>query len=179
MPLAITAWIVLIALLLVRSFFGWPSRFWLLEHQRGILFRRGVPMREVGAGRHTVWIGAERILFVDTRPISVSFENRAVTLTDSLTAVYGFSGSAEICDVTKALYSAANYPEMPAFVLLCCARLVLNRHDSVGLVARQAAITDEVVDLANPRLAAAGFRLLTFRMTQLSVVGPASPSKAN
>src|SRR5258708_2988522 len=134
---AIVVWTALIMILLVRHFYGWPSSFTLLDHQRGILFRRGTPKTEVGPGRHRVWGGTqkweggggghrvwggvEKILFVDTRPIAVSFETRAVTLSDGLTAIYGFSGSAEICDVTKALYSAGNYPEMPAFVLLCCA----------------------------------------------------------
>src|ERR1700730_2046845 len=103
---AIVVWTALIMILLVRHFYGWPSSFTLLDHQRGILFRRGTPKTEVGAGRHRVWVGVEKILFVDTRPIAVSFENRAVTLSDGSTAIYGFSGSAEICDVTKALYSA-------------------------------------------------------------------------
>jgi hypothetical protein len=150
-----------------------PSSFTLLEHQRGVLYRRGKPLREVGAGRHRVWVGIEKILFMDTRPVLVSFENRAVALTDGATALYGFSGSAEVEDVMKALYSSGNFEEMPAFVLLCCARLVLNGQSSIALAAKQGAITDEIVNRAKPRLAAAGFRLLNFRMTQLSLAASA------
>ena len=173
MVLATIAWSTLLVLLAVRSSFGMPSSFTLLEHQRGVLFRHGKPLREVGAGRHRVWLGIEKIMFMDTRPLLMSFENRAVTLSDGATAVYGFSGSAEVEDVMKVLYSAGNFEEMPAFVLLCCARLVLNGQSSNLLAAKQIAITDEIVNCAKPRLAASGFRLLNFRMTQLGVAGAA------
>jgi regulator of protease activity HflC (stomatin/prohibitin superfamily) len=177
MLLAIIAWTILALALAVRMVFGMPSSFTLLQYQRGLLYRRGKPVREVGPGRHRVWVGIEKILFVDTRPISVSFENRAVTLMDGSTAVYGFSGSAEVDDVRKALYSAGNYNEMPPFVLLCCARSVLNGRNSREIVAQQTEIVEQIAERARPRLAATGFRLLTFRITQLGVASPAPHGK--
>lgn len=176
MTLALIAWAALIAMLIMRLYLGVPSGFTLLQHQRGVLYRRGIRVREVGPGRHRVWAGVEKILFVDTRPISVSFENRAVTLRDGGTAVFGFSGSAEIDNVSKALYAAGNYHEMPAFVLLCCARSALNNQPSSGIGARRDSIVEEVTKCATTRLSAAGFRLLTFTVTQLSVVEPVPPS---
>ena len=178
MAMALFAWAALGLLLLFRRYLGWPTSFMLLQHQRGILYRRGKPAHEVAAGRHRVWTGVEKILFLDIRPISASFENRAVTLADGSTAVYGFSGSAEVDDVRKVLYSAGNYNEMPAFVLLCCARSVLNSQMSAGLTGRQAALVEQVIGQAKPRLAEAGFRLLNFRITQLGIASAAPTSNA-
>ncbi len=174
MVLATIAWVVLGLVELMRKYFGMPSSFTLLQHQRGVLYRRGMPGREVGAGRHGVWVGVEKILFLDTRPVSVNVENRAVTLADGSTAVYGFSGSAEVTDVRKALYCAGNYNEMPAFVLLSCARAVLNNQRSVGLLTQQQAIAEQITERARMRLAISGFGLLTFRITQLSLASPAA-----
>ena len=36
-----------IAIVVVAIVLGRPSRFTLLEHQRGVLYRRGLPIREV------------------------------------------------------------------------------------------------------------------------------------
>jgi hypothetical protein len=177
MTIAAIVWAVLILTWVLRANLGAPSSFTLLQHQRGLLYRRGKPVREVCAGQHRVWVGVEKILFIDIRPITVSFENRAVTLTDGATAMYGFSGTAEVDDAKKALYCAGNYNDMPAFVLLCCARLVLNSQNSIGLLAKHAAIVEEIMNRAKPRLSAAGFRLLTFRMTQLGLAAQARAEK--
>jgi regulator of protease activity HflC (stomatin/prohibitin superfamily) len=176
MALALIAWAALGLLVLMQTYVGMPSSFTLLEHQRGVLYRKGKPVRELGPGRHRVWVGIEKVLFLDTRPISVSFDNRAVTLSDGATAVYGFSGSAEVVDVQKALYSSGNFSEMPAFILLCCARSVLNGQSSVVVMARQASIVDQIMERARPRLSAVGFQLLTFRMTQLNMASPVAPA---
>ena len=175
MALALIAWATLALVLVVRNYLGIPSSFTLLEHQRGVLYRRGEPVREVGPGRHRVWVGIEKIFFLDARPVLVNFENRAVTLADGSTAVYGFSGSAEVVDVKKALYAAGNYNDIPAYVLVCCARSVLNQQSSIGLLGKQAALVEEIGERARPRLEAAGFRLLTFRITQLSLPSATPP----
>ncbi len=176
MVLALIAWVVLALVIAMQTYVGMPSSFTLLEHQSGILYRRGRPLRLVGAGRHRVWLGIEKILFIDARPVSVSFENRAVTLADGSTAVYGFSASVEVVDARKAIYCAGNYSEMPAFVLLCCARSVLNTQNGGEVIAKQSGIVEEIAARARPRLSDSGFRLLAFRMTQL---GLASPSASN
>ena len=179
MIMAVIAWAIVGLYVVMRKYVGFPSSFTLLEHQRGILYRHGRAVREVGAGRHRVWAGIEKILFLDARPISVNFENRAAALTDGATAVYGFTGSAQVVDAQKALYCAVNYHEMPAFVLMCCARSVLNCKSSSGLVASQAAIVEEIMERARPRLSAAGFQLLTFRMSQLGLAAPTGGHNLN
>ena len=165
-------WIAIIAAWVARPYVGSPSSFALLPHQGGILYKRGLPVREVGPGKHRVWTGVEKIFFLDTRPIQVSFENRAVAMQDGSTAVYGFSATAEVRDVRKVLYSAANFSQVPAYVLLCSARAVLNGCTRSQLRVNKEAIVSEIINRAKPRLAAAGFDLPTFRMTQLLVALP-------
>jgi len=57
---------------------------------------------------------------------------------------------------------------VPAFVLLCCARSVLNNCTPAELKAKEA-VADRIMERAKPRLVAAGFELLSFRLTQFAV----------
>lgn len=152
---------------------GYPSSYSLLPFQGGILFRRGRTVREVGPGRHRVFIGTEKIVFLDKRPIQVNVERRAVALADGGTAFYGFSASAQVCDVKKATYASANYNQMPSFVTLCVTRAVLNQYQSSQLGIGRATAEEEIVGGCRSRLAAAGFELVSFRFTQLHVAAPA------
>ena len=153
----------------LRIFAGWLVSATLVEYQRGMLFRRGFPVREVGPGRYRVWTGIGKIMIVDTRPVQVSYENQSVGLRDGATAVYSLSGSARVEDVRKALYAASNYNHVPVFVLLCCARFVLSDCTGGQILASREAVVEQIVNRARPRLAAAGFELLSFRLTELSV----------
>ena len=159
----------LIGLLLLGRFKGRLSSFTLLEYQRAVLYRRGFPVREVGPGRCRVWIGIEKLIIVDVRPMQVSFENQGVLLRDGSTAIYGISGTARVQDSRKAIYCARNYNQMPSFVLLCSTRLVLNGRTASQLAGSKDAVLDEIINRAKPRLAAAGLELLAFRFSQLSV----------
>jgi hypothetical protein len=150
--------------------FGKPTTVTLLQHQAGVFYDRGVRAREVGSGRHRVWTARGTIVVVDRRPISVSFEKRTVTLADGSTASFGFSGTVEVCDVTKVLYSDQNYNSVPAFEMLCSTRLVLNRYSSSQLIANGEKVSQEIMKKVKPRLRASGFDLQAFRMTQLSIV---------
>jgi hypothetical protein len=169
MVLALLPWAALLGLLIGRMFVGKLTTVTLLQYQGGVLFKRGHQVRELAAGQHRIWTGSEKVIFLDNRPTSVNFENRAVTLSDGATAVYGFSGCAEIRDVSKALYCARNCNDLPAYVLLCYSRLVLNRHASMGLLADQEGIAQEIIHRAKPKLSEAGFELQTFRFTHLSI----------
>lgn len=163
-----------IGLLILGRFKGRLSSSTLLEYQRAVLYRRGLPVREVGPGRHRVWTGSEKLITVDTRPIQVSFENQEVALRDGSTALYSFSGSARVQDTQKAIYCARNYNQMPSFVLLCSTRLVLNGLTASQLAGSKDVLVEEITNRSKPRLAAAGLELLAFRFSQLSVaaIGP-------
>src|SRR5579872_1598040 len=92
----LVALLACIGLLAVRVFKGSLTSVTLLEYQRAVLYRRGLPVKEVGAGRYRVWSGTEKLIIVDTRPIQVSFENQAVVLREGSTAVYGISATARV-----------------------------------------------------------------------------------
>jgi regulator of protease activity HflC (stomatin/prohibitin superfamily) len=162
-----------IALIAVAILMGRPSRFTLLEHQRGVLYRRGLPIREVGSGRYWVWTKREKFFWTDTRPIQVAFDNQGAVLKDGATAAFGILGSARITEARKAIYSARNYNQIPAFVFLCCTRAALNGLPAAQLADCKEKLADQIISKARSRLAASGFELLTFRFTQLSVAaGP-------
>lgn len=162
----------IIGLNLYRTRFGLPSSYSLLPFQAGVLYRSGRPVRELGPGHHRVSVGRERAILVDTRPIQVSVQNRIVALTDGATAVYGFSASAEVRDVKKAIYAAAKYSQIPSFITLCVTRGVLNRCQTDQIKIAQSAVSERVTAECRSRLAEAGFGLLSFQFTKMNIAVP-------
>jgi hypothetical protein len=142
----------------------------LLSYQRGVLFVRGMPSRDVGPGKYWIWIGKELLVYLDTRPIAVHVENQAVALADGTVAVYSITAAAKVEDVRKALYSARNYNHVPGFLILSSARRVLNSKSPGALIAGRASVEKDVVEDVIPRLVGAGFVLVDFHLTQLSIV---------
>jgi hypothetical protein len=162
-------WAGLIALLIYFGRRGTPTNVTLLPYQRGVLFRMGLPLRDVGPGKHRVWTGTELLVHGDMRPISVNYENLVVALQDGLAALYGFSASAQVRDMRRAIYSARDYTNVPAAVLLRCARRHLNASFGSSLPVEKDAVVSRITDDAKKRLSAAGFSLISFRMTQLAI----------
>ena len=148
----------------------------LLPYQRGVLFQLGRPVRDVGPGKHRVWSGSELIVHGDIRPISVNFENLVVMMQDGQAALYGISGSAQVQDIRKAIYSARDYSHVPSAVLLLCARRQLNQSSAGTLKIGRDAVADLIAQEAKTRLAAAGFELISCHLTQLAV-GTLQPSR--
>lgn len=154
------------------SYRGKPQQVILLEYQRGILYRRGVAVRDVGPGRYWVWAGTELLLRADMRPMSINYQNLVVSLQDGASAVYSFTASAQAKDIRKAIYAARNYEHIPHSVLRCCTRLALNQRTGQELRAGLDGAVQEITRNVKARLGEAGFELMSFRMTQMSVAVP-------
>lgn len=157
--------------ILFRAYRGKSQNIALLPYQRGILYVRGLPARDVGPGTHQVRLGTEFVVHIDTRPIAIRADGQAVALQDGATAVYGISASAEVQDIRKAIYSARNYNHLPPYLLRRSVRRVLSASSSDTLIGGTAAIEKAVAADAEPQFVAAGFALASFRLHQLSV-GP-------
>lgn len=174
-------WIGLIAAIIVLGRRGKPTNVVLLPHQRGVLFRGGKPVRDVGPGKYRVWAGAELLVHGDTRPISVNHENQVVSLSqEQSAAMYGFSASVQVRDMRKAIYSARDYTQVPAALLLRCARQQIHLTSAASLRMGKDALGEKIAEAAKPRLQAAGFDLLSLRLTQLALgtAQPPPPSSA-
>ena len=148
---------------------GYWAHATLLPYQAGVFFRKGHPSGEVGPGRHRVFLGREKIHFLDVRPIEVRTENRGVYLANGKAAVYGFSASARVSNVTKALYASSNYTQLPAFATLAACRSVLNQSADSASSSPRAALEEQVANDCKIRLAALGFELISFKLTQFAV----------
>jgi uncharacterized membrane protein YqiK len=157
------------ALLRFFNLAGLPSRSVLLPYESGVLFQRGKPIREVGPGRHWVILGLQKILFLDTRPIQIDVDERAVSLADGSMAFYGIAASARVCDARKAIYASTNYNDVPLFVALCDARSILGRCTRSELAKGRARVEQEMIEACQLRLASVGFELVSFRISELSV----------
>jgi hypothetical protein len=73
--------------------------------------------------------------------------------------------------VRKAIYASTNAAMIPSYVLLCCTRSVLNASTSNELKLSRDAVVAKILDRAKPRLNAAGFELLAFRLPQIAIRG--------
>lgn len=165
---------VVAIVLAIRFFAGGYATVTLVEYQRGVIYRNGLPVRDVGPGRYRVWSGFEKVLHLDSRPVQVSYENQSVGLRDGTAAQYSLFGSAELRDVRKAIYASTNAALIPSYVLLCCTRSVLNASTSNELKLNKEAIVGRIHDRAKPKLEAAGFELLAFRLPQIAIRGEGS-----
>jgi len=103
------------------------------------------------------------------RPISVTFENQVVTLQDGFAAACGFSANAQVVDIREAVYSARDYTQIPAAVLLRCARLHLNASNANSLKMERDSIVKRMGEDAKVRLKKDGFDLISFRLGQLVI----------
>jgi hypothetical protein len=168
-------WIGIIAMVIYFEIRGKPTTVTLLPYQRGILFKRGFPVRDVGPGKHRVWTGTELLVHGDMRPITVNYENRVVSLKDGLVALHGFSASVQVQDVRKAIYSARDYTSIPPSVLLRCTRRHLNACSGKSLNLERDTVVNRIAEDAKARLNTVGFKLISFRITQL-VIGTPQPS---
>lgn len=156
---------------------GKPTIVNLLPYQRGVLFRQGKPLRDVGAGKHRVWSGTELLVHGDTRPISVNLENQVVLLQDGLAVLYGFSASAQVTDIRSAIYAARDYSQIPISILARCTRRHLNACGSGNLKTEKDAIINRIMEEAKSRLQKSGFELLSYRLGQLAL-GTTQPPPA-
>jgi hypothetical protein len=147
----------------------------LLPYQRGVLFKMGKPVRDVGPGKYRVWAGSELLVHGDTRPISVTHENLVVALAEGFSALYGFSASVQVRDMRKAIYSARDYTQVPAGVLLRCVRQGLHTTAASSLKMDKDGVANRIGQKAKAKLEAAGFELSAFRLTQLAI-GTVQPS---
>ncbi len=141
----------------------------LLPHQRGVLFKQGRPVRDVGPGKYRVWAGRELLVHGDVRPITVNYENQVVSLADGFAALYGFSANVEVRDIRKAMYSARDFTQVPAAVLLRCARRQLHLSSSSSLKVDKDSVSNRITEAAKAKLTATGFELMSFRLPQLAV----------
>ena len=148
----------------------------LLPYQRGILFRKGLAVRDVGPGKHRVWAGSELLVHGDTRPITVNYEKQVVGLKDGFLALYGFSASVEVQDIRKAIYSARNFTEVPPAVLLRCTRKQLNGCSGRSINLEKDTVVNRISEDAKGRLSKAGFKLVSYRITQLAIGVPQTPA---
>ena len=103
----------------------------------------------------------------------MGYEKLVVALQDGASAVYGLLAGVQMSDVRKAIYPARNYEQAANAALLRCTRLALNQRTSTQLRATsQETLTQEISADAKSRLAAAGYDLVSFRLTGLSIVVP-------
>jgi SPFH domain / Band 7 family len=167
--IALLCWAAICGLAIYALNRGKPTWVTLLEYQRGILYRRGLPIQEVGRGKHRVWSGTELLVHADIRPISINFENQVVALQDGSSALYGFAASAQIQDIRKVIYAARDYNHVPPATLLRCARLHLSTATQSSLAVGKDAIAAKIAEDARTRLRSVGFDLVSFRLSQLAI----------
>jgi hypothetical protein len=163
-------WGGLVGLVLYFNRFGKPTYYTLLEYQSGVLFRRGLPLRDIGPGKHKIWKGTEFLVFIDKRPKPISFEQLAVGLKDGGVATYGFFATVEVSDARKAIYCARNYNHAPIAVLLRITRHMLNECDATLLSAGTDAILQRVTASAQAKMRDLGFNLVSLRFSHFSLV---------
>lgn len=148
------------------------SRPTLTEYQLGAFFRKGIFVREVGAGVHKVLLGRDHIVYGDVRPISFNFERQTVALRDGSFAEYSFYATAQVRNFRNALLSARNYSDMPYYIVRRELRAAIFALDSRTFSISRRSIENAVRERTVQHLATAGFELTDFKLTDLHLSEP-------
>ena len=161
-------------LLFLKDYTKRRSKHTVTEYQRGAFFRKGVFVREVGAGVHRLLLGRDYIVYGDVRPISFNFERQTVALRDGSFAQYSVYATAEVRSFRNALIVARNYSEMPYYIVRRELRAAIFALDSRTFSVKRQSIESEVRERVGTQLESAGFELTDFKVTDLhlSELGP-------
>jgi hypothetical protein len=162
-------WVVVLGAGITLSRRGKLTTVALLPYQRGVLYRNGFPIRDVGPGKHRVWAGSELLVHCDIRPITINYENQVVAMSDGGAVLYTFSASVQARDIRKVLYTARGYTQVPAATLLRCARRQLHLSSAASLKMDIDGIVNSIAQEAKARLDAAGFDLVSFKIPQFNI----------
>jgi SPFH domain / Band 7 family len=157
----------LFGLLFLADYSKRRSKHTVTEYQRGAFFRKGMFVREVGAGAHKVFLGRDYIVYGDVRPISLNFERQTVGLRDGSFAQYSFFATAEVRSFRDALLSARNYAEMPYYIARREMRAAIFALNSRTVNISRQSIASALQERIRQHLESAGFALTDFRLMEL------------
>lgn len=173
----LVAFIVIIAVvggvLSASDYLKRRSSHTVMEFQRGILFRKGMPYEDVGPGVHSTLLGRDFVVYGDVRSTSMNFENQTVAMRDGSFAQYSFFASATVRDFRKAVYSARNFTEMPYYILRRAVRGTISRQGREISAAGTNALEKNIQQRASKELEEVGFSLDEFSLSHLQLSAPA------
>jgi regulator of protease activity HflC (stomatin/prohibitin superfamily) len=162
-------WAALIAFGYYLQKAGKPTTHTLLEYQRGILYHCGQPTKELGSGRHRLWVGRDYLLYLDMRPKSFTRELAMVATRDGQTAVYALSGKFQVRDLKKAIYCARDNNQAAIALIASIVRSKLNDSSSEDIRLHSAEVCNGIVQVVRERAHSIGMEILELRFSQLAI----------
>jgi hypothetical protein len=159
------AW--LIYLWVTRTRNRWHT---LSEYQRGIIYRYGHPLKDVGPGIHKVRLGRDHLVVVDIRPEGFDRNLTAVSTLDGRTAVYSLAGKIQVQDVRKAIYCARNHQQAALAKTISTVRRMLNDYESEDIRRYTQTVCDNIAEAVQDSVGKIGMAVLDFRLNQLQIM---------
>lgn len=141
----------------------------VMEYERGVVFRKGLPFKDVGPGRYAIIREREFLVRIDVRPKTVSAEQQAVGMQDGRFAVYSLFASTSISDPRKAMYSARDYNEVPIYAVRRRSRSAIASQTAASLSIGVSGLTSMIAKEVSQDLQRTGMRLDEFKITRFEV----------
>ncbi|MGE5322847.1 MAG: SPFH domain-containing protein [Actinomycetota bacterium] len=174
-------WAGLIALLVYLQRLGKPSNHTLLQYQRGIIYRLGLPFKDVGPGRHRLWVGRDYLVYVDMRPQSFTRNLAGVATRDGELAAYSLAGKFQAKNARKAINCARDHKQAAIALIASTVRRMLNDYSSEDIKSHPQEICNNIIKAVQDGADRIGMEIPELRFTQLAILkkqAAAAPSAA-
>jgi regulator of protease activity HflC (stomatin/prohibitin superfamily) len=148
---------------------GWPASareatlgaVTIYEYERGLLYRRGRFLRELGPGRYRLWpFTHRRIFIVDLRRASVQVVNQKLLTADQITVTLNLVADYEIADAPAAVHKVADFRTHLYEDLQLSARQTVGASPVDDLLRERTRINGQILEGVRPLAEGYGLRVL-------------------
>lgn len=148
-----------LAIGLVNSFTNKFRRIIVNEFQVGLLYKKGVFIRELSAGAYWVWTPTDSINVVDVRRATLTLSGQEVVTADNVGIKFSCLLIYRVADAKKAINESQGwYQEIYAYVQLAL-RDVISTLKLDEILAARSTLGDQLVELVKPKAAEIGIEM--------------------
>jgi len=132
--------LVLLVFLLVVPFILLPGMVSIItEYQRGILFRFGRLVSELGPGLNVIFpFGIDRVVKIDLRTFTIDVSRQEVITKDNIPVMVDAVVYFNVSDPVKAVIKVANYTQSTTLLGQTILRSILGQHDLDEILSKRA-----------------------------------------
>jgi regulator of protease activity HflC (stomatin/prohibitin superfamily) len=133
----------------------------IYEYERGLLYKRGQFLRELGPGRYRLWpFTHQRIAILDLRRASVQVINQKLLTADQITVTLNLVAEYEVADATAAVHKVTDFRTHLYEDLQLSARQVVGASPVDDLLRERVRVNGQILDGVRPLAEGYGLRVL-------------------
>jgi regulator of protease activity HflC (stomatin/prohibitin superfamily) len=151
------------------------ERVVVLDHERGLLYRRGMFRKVLGPGVYRIYAPSASVTRVDMRPFLVLLPDRVAQSADRVPVRAGVTATCRIEDPRRAVTEAADPGAALRLALELALREIIEGTEADGILERRSGIGAMLAKSATPKAERLGLKLLSADVNRILVGSAALP----